>query len=63
MLGFYADTIREGLGVDPSMKLLFGISFGYPDTAHKASQYRIPEHRLKRAFHFIDDATGSASKR
>lgn len=31
MLGFYADTIREVLGVDPSLKLLFGISFGHPD--------------------------------
>ena len=31
MLGFYADTIREMLGIDPSLKMLFGISFGYPD--------------------------------
>ena len=41
MLGFYADTIREGLGVDPSLKLLFGISFGYPDEASPANGYRI----------------------
>lgn len=41
MLGFYADTIREVLGIDPSLKLLFGISFGYPDTTHAANHYRI----------------------
>lgn len=41
MLGFYADTIRGVLGIDPAFKLLFGISFGYPDTAHAANKYRI----------------------
>ena len=30
-LSFEADLIREVLGIDPSNKLLFGISFGYPD--------------------------------
>ena len=30
-LSFQANFIRETLGVDPSNKLLFGISFGYPD--------------------------------
>jgi len=30
-LSFEADCIREILGVDASNKLLFGISFGYPD--------------------------------
>ena len=41
MLGFYADTIREVLGIDPSMKMLFGISFGYPDGEALGSAYRI----------------------
>ncbi len=30
-LSFQADFIRESLGVDRSNKLVFGISFGYPD--------------------------------
>jgi len=30
-LSFQADLIRETLGVDGSNKLVFGISFGYPD--------------------------------
>jgi nitroreductase len=41
VLGMYADTIREELGVDPSLKLLFGISFGYPDATSAAAAYRI----------------------
>jgi len=30
-LGFQANFVREQLGVDASNKLIFGISFGYPD--------------------------------
>ncbi|MCB1853232.1 MAG: nitroreductase [Pseudomonadales bacterium] len=36
-LGFQADTIRAGLGIDATNKLLFGISFGYPDPAAPAN--------------------------
>lgn len=41
MLGSYADTVRETLGIDPSLKMLFGISFGYPDKTSVGSDYRI----------------------
>jgi nitroreductase len=30
-LGFFAGTIREVLGIPEGLKMLFGISFGYPD--------------------------------
>jgi nitroreductase len=30
-LGFFAGTIREFLGIPKELKLLFGISFGFPD--------------------------------
>ncbi|WPN52036.1 nitroreductase family protein [Pseudomonas sp. P9_2] len=30
-LGFFAQTIREVLGISEEMKMLFGMSFGYPD--------------------------------
>ncbi|ELR18980.1 oxidoreductase [Acanthamoeba castellanii str. Neff] len=30
-LGFFAGTIREVLGIPEELKMLFGISFGYPD--------------------------------
>ena len=31
-LSFQADYVREQLGIAPSNKLVFGLSFGYPDT-------------------------------
>lgn len=30
-LGFHADIVREVLGIEAGHKLLFGLSFGYPD--------------------------------
>lgn len=41
LLGFFAGTIREVLGIDPKLKMLFGISFGYPDLDSPGSKYRI----------------------
>ncbi|MBO9377110.1 nitroreductase [Sphingomonas histidinilytica] len=41
LLGFFAGTIREELGIDPKLKMLFGISFGYPDTDSVGGRYRI----------------------
>jgi len=46
MLGFHADTVREVLGVDPSLKLLFGMSFGYTDETARANHYRIEKAPL-----------------
>lgn len=46
MLGFYADTVRKILGVDPSLKLLFGISFGFADQQHAANKYRINKAQI-----------------
>ncbi len=53
MLGFYAETVREELGIDPSLKMLFGISFGYPDEASPANGYRIDKVSIDEsvAFH------------
>ncbi|WP_263407082.1 nitroreductase [Pseudomonas asiatica] len=45
LLGMYADTVREVLGIDSGMKMLFGISFGYADrtaTANDMVVGRIP---------------------
>ncbi|WP_017543626.1 nitroreductase [Nocardiopsis prasina] len=41
MLGFYADVVRESLGVNPEMRLLFGISFGLADPEGPASTFRM----------------------
>ena len=37
-LGYDAETVRRELNIDPSMKLLFGISFGYEDTSLPENQ-------------------------
>ncbi|RLQ23138.1 nitroreductase [Seongchinamella sediminis] len=37
-LSFQVDLVREALAVDPSNKLLFGISFGYPDPDEPANR-------------------------
>lgn len=39
-LGHYADVVREALGVPEGHRVLFGISFGYEDTAHPANRAR-----------------------
>jgi len=39
-LGFHADLVRKTLDIDASQKLLFGISFGYTDTAAPVNQCR-----------------------
>ncbi|MBB5696192.1 nitroreductase [Muricoccus pecuniae] len=40
VLGYFADTVRQILGVPGELKLLFGISFGAPDTSHPAFTYQ-----------------------
>ena len=38
ILGYNADVVREQLDIDPSEKLLFGISFGYKDKTNPENQ-------------------------
>lgn len=40
VLGSFVDTVRQALGVPVDLKLLFGISFGTPDSAHASFGYR-----------------------
>jgi nitroreductase len=41
ILGMNADTVRKVLGVSDDMKLLFGVSFGYPDKEARANSFRM----------------------
>jgi nitroreductase len=41
MLGMYAEEARTLLGLPQDMRLLFGISFGHPDTDSPAARYDI----------------------
>lgn len=56
MLGFYADTIRNELGIHNSLKLLFGISFGYPDEKSPANNYRIEKAKVDQSVTFHNHA-------
>jgi nitroreductase len=49
-LGFYAETIREVLGISEEMKMLFGMSFGYADESapgNRMMRARSPERRAE----------------
>lgn len=40
-LGFVADTVRDNLDISDDYKLMFGISFGYPDKTHPSYNFEI----------------------
>jgi len=40
-LGFHADIVKEMLGVDDNLKLLFGLSFGYPNNESPINNVRV----------------------
>ena len=54
-LSFFADQIREELGVDGQNKLLFGISFGYEDKSHPANTCRTGRAALNSAVQFVNE--------
>ncbi len=54
MLGFFGEQLREELGLPARMKLLFGISFGYPDPNSVAAGYRMPRAPLSESVFFHD---------
>ncbi|MBB3398816.1 nitroreductase [Rhizobium sp. BK060] len=41
VLGLFADTVRDVLNISSDMKLLYGISFGYPDEGALANSTRM----------------------
>lgn len=47
-LSHHAAIVHRELGVDPSLKLLFGIAFGYEDAAHPANTARTVRERTHR---------------
>lgn len=51
-LGFFAQTIRELLGIPDEMKMLFGISFGYPDGEAKGNRMRMDRVPIEQSVTF-----------
>ncbi|PKQ04928.1 MAG: nitroreductase [Alphaproteobacteria bacterium HGW-Alphaproteobacteria-11] len=39
LLSLFANTVREVLGIDPSLRMLFGISFGYPEPDNPVNSF------------------------
>lgn len=48
----YPDFVRETLGIDPDIKILFGISFGYEDPNVPANQARMERAPIEEIVHF-----------
>ncbi|MRI33989.1 nitroreductase [Endozoicomonas sp. OPT23] len=53
-LGFACDTVRQELQIDSSMRLLFGISFGYEDKQHPANNCRTPRAEIDECVQFFN---------
>ena len=51
-LSLYPDIVRDHLGLPAEQKLLFGVSFGYEDTAAKANAARVGRAALDDAVRF-----------
>ena len=51
-LSFEANFIREALGIEPQYKLLFGISFGYPDPEAPVNRCATDRAALPDCVHF-----------
>ena len=51
-LSLFPDIVRAHLGVSPSQKLLFGVSFGYEDVAVKANAARVGRAAVDDAVRF-----------
>lgn len=52
-LSFQADAIREVLGIDDNLKLLFGLSFGYENETAPANKARVPKAPLEQCVTFV----------
>jgi nitroreductase len=52
VLGLYAQTARDVLGVPDDLKLLYGVSFGYPDKDASAKRVRMGRDELSASVTF-----------
>ncbi|WP_244409934.1 nitroreductase [Streptomyces albofaciens] len=52
LLSFYADTIRESLGIVSDRKILFGVSFGFADSAAPINNITVPRAELAETTRF-----------
>ena len=53
-LAFHSEVVREHFGLSDDRRVVCGISFGYPDLAHKANNYRTTRAAIADTVTFID---------
>src|ERR1700746_2218434 len=54
-LAFHSDIVRAHFGLSDDRCVVCGISFGYPDRAHKANSYRTTRAAIVETVRFLDD--------
>ncbi len=54
-LAFHSDVVRAHFGLAEDRRVVCGISFGFPDRAHKANSYRTTRAAITDAARFLDD--------
>lgn len=54
-MAHYPDFVRETFGIQPAVKILFGLSFGYEDTSVPANNARTTRAPLAESVTFIGD--------
>ena len=50
-----SQTLRHHLGIPPDRKIVCGISFGFPDEAHKVNSFRTTRAIIEDAARFVSD--------
>jgi len=53
-LAFHSDVVRQHFGLGDDRRVVCGISFGYPDRAHKANSYRTARAALEETVRFVE---------
>jgi nitroreductase len=54
-LAFHSDVVRRHFGLGDDRRVVCGISFGYPDRAHKANSYRTTRASVGDTVTFVDE--------
>ncbi len=54
-LAGYPDTLRDQLDISYDMRILCGVSIGYPDPTFAANALRVPRNPLSDNVRFVDE--------
>ena len=54
-LAFHSEAVRQHFGLGDDRRVVCGISFGYPDRAHKANSYRTTRASIADTVTFVDE--------